>query len=234
VIAFSVAGMVVTRHNMGTNDLHRVIEVVDIGHRGQVVRSNRLEYFLTAHSKQVRTEVTHGLWVPVFWIGNESFRPLNRHTVMATCEGTIPNRYVATQHLGQWMSVLYRTLSISGDATAVAPPEERLAPGQVVQLDRNRVRELVIGRDDASMVFVLHHGIEGIGHASRRQLNLIGVLSELKEEQLVSAISPAGDILLEDLAVYDSSNPNEGLLVALQEKGDTTVIYRRLFRWGES
>jgi hypothetical protein len=234
VILFSVAGVLVIRHSMVSNDLHRVIEVIDIGHRGQVVRCNRLEYFLAAHSKQVRAEVVQGLWSPVFWFGQAGFQPLHRGTIIATCQGSVPQRYVATQHLGQWMSILYRTLSIGREEIVVAPPQAVLASGQMDLLDHSRVQELVTGQSGASTAIVLHHGIEGIGHANKEQLQLVRSLSELNDEKLVSSVSPSGDTLLEDMALHDSSNPNEGLLVVVQERGDVTVIYRRLFRWGVS
>ena len=45
----------------------------------------------------------------------------------------------------------------------------------------------------------------------------------------MSQVSPTGADNLEDLAVFDPSDPSQRLLVAVEARGDDLVIYRHLF-----
>lgn len=173
--------------------------------------------------------------------------------------GHFPQNYTVRQEVQQWSPVSLRTLSLEpegvqlpsidwGDSTLVTTPEGKVRLKAALRQNQIPIYSAVIYHNGAQEALwgQLPPAFQGgsgqqIGVTSdnipgSRTLAIQQLLSYIPTAanntglfRIVSQIAPQGAGSLEDLAVWDSSDPNQWALVIMTTEGNEFHVYRKLY-----
>ena len=245
--AFTISTVVIAEHYMGSTDQKRSVVVSDVGPDGSVLRTTTLEQSFLSREQTV-TEEVQGQWVqPVagdmLRSGNQNdyWRDPERAYASVQLAGRVPDRYTISRRVFQWKPDLIRRTTIpmpgsppSKPRHAIAWPEDGTDPGAV------NGAQLIAGLPPGSkaLLFRTLGNILNIqplaGPADTtiegRWANELTSRRPTGFFHIVSQVSPSGGTTLEDVSVFDSSDPTRWMLVVWVPDGEDYYIYRRLYR----
>lgn len=256
-IGFTFLGIALSHAYLQTADNRRALEFLDIGDDGQVVRRNRFELLFFSLPRAAETHadgslfsaMNHQLLGTVY--DPYQFSPQYREPALVgppSYSGRVPFRYTVAQQVPQWTPQLNRMLSIGPTEAAVRFDWNSLDLRELESTaGRARIAARLIeafGNDATVCMFhrgrlefrIGSHPLTGQSHSINRYGRAIQTtfLEEccIRPEAglffLASQISPRGGDNFEDLALMDPSDPNQWLIAVVTERGDDTLIYRKL------
>ena len=243
-VGFTGFTVYLSNQYMGSEDHRHALKFVDLGTQGEVLRSNSFE--LTFAARQSVDERDHQ---------NVTFTPLRhehvgRHgrghmdvlgTQMITTEGRYPSRYQTSQQLKQWSPQLNRIMSIGPDSHT----------GDPLAVDWSSIQRLsdysaLLDRSDLGLYAVMvipsanEVTVKTNGRGARFNPRQDDALFTIAGRRLtgdwftvVNQISPTIGSHMEDLAILDSNNKTDHLVLMFRDEGDDTVVYRKLHTVGD-
>ncbi|MBM4041077.1 MAG: hypothetical protein FJ290_21465 [Planctomycetes bacterium] len=167
--------------------------------------------------------------------------------MLMQCEGSVLGQSTITQRVRQWSPVLYRTFSfepperkadVQWDAVGLPDFQEPFARSGVPA-------KLFRGRRSPAGVFLFPsrgqyqlqgslsaYPVLGMSTLGRRDPALQAWCCHMESGlfAIVSQLAPAGAMHFEDLPVVDSGSATDCVLAVVEQAGDETYVYRRLYR----
>lgn len=245
---FLLLMMHLTEISMGGSDHQASVVVVDVGKGGRVLCTARYELTFAARHMTRRVALENCLYCTVRGnrYGYDNYgRGLEYDQGPPFFSGRFPGRYGTQERIRKWTPHLVRTVSLDAP---VAVPEldwDRLvihAPGQAPRLDRAAL-------DAAGM-----EGLASLRWGKRASSgdevpdavpwrrsrydsdggvqNLVFALSSAGASSFTCQASPRAGDCVGDLALLDTTDPDQCLLVLVTRDGDDYVVYRRMY-YGE-
>jgi hypothetical protein len=233
--------------------------IVDIGEKGQPLRTTRIEHIITAGTRRISTEIKDGLFsmTDVQPRQSDEKKPatpsdsLNRADLGSAAEtdpleyaGALPSTVSVTRMLRQWTPSMARVTTIGAQAALPKVPWS-----EIERLDANTEggRKAIVERiqkavPDSELLFVTpsdHQQVPAAAPTSGPDSRfaqwpaILMALARRTEGRLfsvVSRISPNGAGDLEDLAVLDDAQPEQCLLHLALQRGDDLIVVRRILR----
>ncbi len=256
---FTVATVCVAQHYTGTIDHRGALVIVDVGEKGQPLRTTRIEHVITAGTRRVSTEIKDGLFSvtavqPLRSSDagrakpSESSTRANLGAEMETDPleyvGTLPSTVTVTRVLRQWTPSMARVTTIGAQAALPRVPWseiERLdaSTGSGRKAVAERVQKAV---PDSELLFVTPSENQQVAAATSTSgpdsrfaqwPAILAALARRTEGRLfsvVSRISPNGAGDLEDLAVLDIAQADACLLHVTFQRGDDLIVLRRMLQ----
>ncbi|MCA8999692.1 MAG: hypothetical protein KDA80_22035 [Planctomycetaceae bacterium] len=264
-LLFSGYTVRMAQSHMGETDAVRSLTIVDLDEQGQPVRESRFELFFAATEKDLvqnykntlvsALEYREAVEVDDLYYQSSSVRQRGvtefLRTEPLTFQGRAPLDYTVERRVQQWKPQIVRTTRLGTDIEATVP-SLRWAELTLDQLrdvrTQRQVLEDITSRSKNTRVWLMH-GTEIVESASKgpdpesnlSNETLSGVCRSLSSQaetgifDIVSHISPNGAGTLEDLAIWDSTDLSQWLLLILVEgeSGDHH-LYRLLMQESET
>jgi hypothetical protein len=254
-VVFTVATVIIANWYMGREDHRHAIVIVDVDGSGTPVRQSRIELVFTATNRILETSVEKGL----FCVLDADRLNLNQHNeyyggydeedefdaAVPHYVGRVPTGYAVQRQFKQWTMQLSRQTGLGSSVPSIMKPLpwSKVDIESLETMDKKRIIEL-FGPEFRGGVWVLHNGKITIvraeaGVPSPRRAALRKFIRELSDRKrvglfsVISQVSPTGGDSLEDLAMTDSSDSRQWLVVAVQMSGNDVVVQRRLCFGGE-
>ncbi len=243
-IGFMLVTLMAARHYLGGADQQGAIVLVDIGRGGRVLRTNRVEVLFAAKGKMIRREVREGLYASLDLGGFKQYRSWDDDggpdDALPFYQGRIPAHFTADREVRQWTPWCNRTSHVGGREQVPALAWDKLTWNP----SRTKVELLGNGSFDGVILQYLgDHGSEtvhGDPYGALGELfELGGVLKRISVRSraglfhIVSQVSPNGGDNFEDLALLDSTDKYQRLIVAITRRGTDYIVFRRLYQGAE-
>jgi hypothetical protein len=254
--SFTICTVLIAEHYMGRADYGTSLTLVDLkdacgesGRGAAVARSSRFNLVFVATQRMVETPVRNGLYADL----TEAERQEQKRSVrfpegggdddrdlldpdtgdLPAYAGPIPASFTVHQQLRQWSPRLTRQTTLEDDERllSLTTPEGRKAQFEAV----------LAGEPEAHAM--LMNGLaryESSDAPEAQQMPVISVAQQLSARSasglfaVVSQISPTGGENLEDLALFDETDPNQWLLLVAVRRDGNWVVYRKLYYVGSS
>lgn len=219
-LAFTLLAVQVSEHYLGTEDHRNSMTFFDMDESGEVVRANRFEVVFASKPRRIDSEVRDSFVAPV-WTQSSGQRTGND-----LMRGRFPERYNLEFSVQQWKAECNRFLSIGVKAphaidwSAKRPTCANAEIEAAYQFSGPGHTKLFGGT--ALSPDMLSEASVASGAAAS------GYPGHRSRSSLVTAISPAGGSDFEDLPLYDPSDRDRSLLVAVIREGQDYFIYRKL------
>ena len=257
-IAFTLLTVKVSNVYLGESDFRKSLVFVDVGKGGKVLRKSTFEFLFSAGESVRVRNLSRTLFTPVDTDRFSRSRtteirwdsPIRRDS-LPWMEGWVSGSVEVRQKIWKWTPLANRLMQF-GKGETVSDLDWDAVDLETLFRDEKEsissVRSLLFketpDREKYFLVFVCHRdtvekvvtpGSETSVDPMRPDdiTTLISQVSARSSESgwsgVVSRISPAGGGTFEDLAVLDSANRNEYLLVAVAREGNDLIVYRRLY-----
>lgn len=167
----------------------------------------------------------------------------------ASFKGSIPTRYVVTQQVPQWTPQMNRTFHIAPQDDRVEFDWNSISPTDAFTHTNSSwlIKNVTSAIGPDVSIFVAHDSAfiqlsgpqMGLGfdvRDVRNDYNQRSFLHEICAQPqaglftLVSQTSPTGDGGLEDLALLDSTDPKQWMLILAFRRDDKLMVYRKLYK----
>lgn len=250
-LGFTGFTVLLANQSMQTTDQRQTISYFDIGEQGKIVRTNRFDLLFTSIGHSVKTEVRRGMFLPlnrtdVFATTqtpvtlrrprNPNLPPEeNKELVGATgYVGGVPTHYTAHQMVPQWTPQVNRLLLIAPEEAGIAFDWDAVTADEL-QTTEGRERLLARLQQACGEPIELQLLTGNIQHVVPGSASGRSVPGETFVQPahglfgLMSRIAPTGGKNLADLALLDSSDPGQWLVVATIRRENDLVIYRKLY-----
>lgn len=217
-------------HYLGRDDKRVTLVITDVGAQGRVLRENRLELRVAGRDMTADSEVRQSVSLPVrFWNSGSNY---SDGQSIPLYQGQVPGHYTLHQPLQQWKPVLQRTMSFPGGHAAAGIQWPEI---DAREFDRGRSAQSFFEREigDGWGVNVFHLGSNSGNRGRYGPPELSQALSYLhvsRAAEWAAMISPSGNANLLDLALYDSSDAKEWLVVATKNTENGIHVIRRIYR----
>jgi hypothetical protein len=224
--AFTWATVAMSNRYIGRSDHRRSMTLVDVGSDNRALRETRLEMTFTGVTRDVVTERHHALFTPLerevhaaMWRTGR-FEP----SIAAAThyEGRIPFGYTTRRRIEQWSPQFTRT-------TVIAP--DRDVPIDFGDGDLARLQSAY--PDYHFRLITATDSDAGANRSSETFINQLTVRHRQGFFSVVSQVSPTGGGSFEDLAIIDSTNAGEYVIIAFERRDPYATLYRYKFRAGQ-
>jgi hypothetical protein len=224
------------------------LETLFLGAKTEITTSHKSQFVVQAEDSFMATDL-----INMFENGPERKpdTPLNYF-------GHFPQNYTIRQEVQQWSPVSLRTLSLEpenvklpaidwSDSTLVTTREGNIRLTATLRGSRPPVSSAVIlhngvqqtlmgdipGKAEANIVLA-QGGLDIPGNRSVAVQQILSYIPTASSDKsglfrIVSQVSPQGAGSFEDLAFYDSSDPNQWALVIMTAEGDEFHVFRKLY-----
>ena len=226
-----------------------VLETLFLGAKTEFTTDHKSQLVVQAEDSFTATD-----WVDMFGDG-----PERKSDTPLSYSGHFPQNYSIRQEVQQWSPVSLRTLSLEpeniklpaidwSDSTLLTTPEGNVRLRATLQGSAPPVSSAVIFHNgdqqrligSASNVFATSSAQlmqPGLRIPGDRSFAVQQLFSYIPTESLdpsglfrvVSQVAPQGAGSFEDLAFYDSSDPNQWALVIMTIDGDEFQVFRKLY-----
>ncbi len=234
-VAFTAFTIRISEHYLGSQDSRRYLTFIDIGEDGRVLRTTRLEVSFVARAREIVTEARRALLVPMPSSGR-GYNPTGDNLALGppAYAGLIPQRHTLTQRLPQWSPQMTRTTSLGPFEEAIPTFRWDAFEGKVLQTGalHAEARQKLLGDIPGEVIIYSQATVY-------RKLPLPGPPLEWMKELsvppttgwfgFVSAMSPTGARNYADLAMLDSTDASQKLVVVVVQDGPDWLVYRRLY-----
>ncbi len=193
------------------------------------------------------------------WVNMSGNGPQRKSDTPLSYAGHFPQNYTIRQEVQQWSPVSLRTLSLEpenvqlpaidwSDSTLVTTPEGKSRLQDALRRNPISIHSAVIYHNGAEEALLgqlppafqtrarQQFGGNGDNLPASRTLAIQQLLSYIPTDssntglfRIVSQIAPQGGSSLEDLAFWDSSDPNQWALVIMTTDGDEFQVFRKLY-----
>lgn len=260
-VGFALFAVYLSEHYMRRVDQRQAFVLVDLGRDGRVLRQNRFELLFAAREREAVTEVKSALFTPIDHKRLVDYSRAGGYMALAprdkSClpwyEGRMPIHFNVIQEIRQWSPQLNRVFTLRPMKTELNLNWDELDPSSFrYHNSRRTAARLLLGETPeqdrapsdqgsvtAGSVYLFNMSNMYIAHRDVKLsvpesfLRQVCVRPEVGLFSIVSQISPTGADNFEDLALLDSSDPNQWLLVVVIREGEDYIIYRRLYHAGE-
>ncbi len=231
------------------------------GHGAAVARSSRFNLVFVATQRSIETSVRNGLYAD---LTESERQDQKRHVRnpdggddgqdlldpdagdLPVYEGTMPASFTVHQQLRQWSPRLTRQTALEDDERLLSltkidwnsvEPRDWSAPE-----GRKALFEAILaGEPEAHAVLMNGKArYESSVAPETQQMPVMSAAQHLSTRSaaglfaIVSQISPTGGENLEDLALFDETDPNQWLLLVALRRDGNWVVYRKLFHVASS
>ena len=226
-----------------------VLETLFLGAKTEFTTDHKSQLVVQAEDSFTATD-----WVDMFGDG-----PERKSDTPLSYSGHFPQNYSIRQEVQQWSPVSLRTLSLEpeniklpaidwSDSTLLTTPEGNTRLRATLQGSDPRVSAAAIfhNGDQQSLVGAASHSFDtnsaqltqaGLRISGDRSFAVQQLFSCIPTASLdpsglfrvVSQVAPQGAGSFEDLAFYDSSDPNQWALVIMTTDGDEFQVFRKLY-----
>lgn len=256
-VVFTVVMVVLANRYIGREDYRTAIRFVDRDAANRVVRVTAVETMFTATAQPVRLELRDTLFSSVDTVGKSEWQGTvvggqSQYTNVArldagsdpppTFEGRPTNMYSLMLPVRKWTPVVSRYSYFSAGLADESEDEIDWAglDRESVAADPDAAAETLMSRNPGALAVVLcgdrRSSLPDASSRLRQFLQFAVAVSKPEPEgffRIAAAVSPNGHRSLEDLAVFDSSDPEQVLVLVLRGSEAGYVVDRRVF-FGES
>ncbi|MFH0910527.1 MAG: hypothetical protein V1918_03315 [Planctomycetota bacterium] len=248
-LGFTLFTIALANHYMGIEDHRRGVVFVDVGQGGRPLRQTAYRIHFASQNQSRRTDLRRELFAPMdvnsftrysyyYYARQTPDADLDRSEENLTpwFEGEMPAFYSVSQALRQWKPQLNRSFTLEGGETCDIIDWEgfRTALFEAPGKRRDLCRQLLKEHPRVRGVYLFtgdHFYVEQeAGNVSSSFLRSVCARETKGLFSVVSRIAPNGAPNFEDLSILDSSDPGQWLLVIAEQRGDDTILYRRLYR----
>lgn len=209
----------------GVSDHVGSLRILDVGHRGQVVRETRMEVLFPARAREQETRIVSGL-ATVFSEDIQGDRPTLR------TEGSLTGAYVIRERVKQWQprALVTRSFEPQPDDSGLA--WATFAPDAASNTEE-ALRTTIAWFDPSGRFDVRTRG-RGRFKSYPDGIDSLNLFGECPRRHMgfLSQLSPTPGNPLGDLAVMEPEDQRTLLVVAVRKDGPMQfTAYRRIFRW---
>ncbi len=226
-----------------------VLETLFLGAKTEITTNHKSQLVVQAEDSPTDAD-----WVNAYGNG-----PERKSDTPLSYAGHFPQNYTIRQEVQQWSPVSLRMLSLEpegvklpaidwNDSTLVTTPEGNIRlraalrqnqiPIHSAVIYHNGTQEALLGQLPAAFQAGSGQqvGMTGDNIPGSRTIAIQQLLSYIPTAsnntglfRIVSQVAPQGAGSLEDLAFWDSSDPNQWALVIMTTDGDEFQVYRKLY-----
>jgi hypothetical protein len=231
-------------------------------HGPAVARSSRFDLIFVATQRSIETSVRNGLYADLTESERQHQQRQVRHPQGAgddeqdlldpdagdlpAYEGTMPASFTVHQQLRQWSPRLTRQTTLEDDERLLSLTTigwESIEPRNCTSSEgRKALFEAVLTGEPEAHVTLMNGQMRYDSGDARQgqQMPVVSVAQQLSARSasglfaIVSQISPTGGENLEDLTLFDATDPNQWLLLVAVRRDGNWVVYRKLYRVASS
>ena len=226
-----------------------VLETLFLGAKTEITTDHKSQLVV-----QAEDSFTAADWENMYGNGTE-----RKSDTPLSYAGHFPQNYSIRQEVQQWSPVSLRTLSLEpegvqlpsidwSDSTLLTTPEGNLRLTAALRQNQMPIHSAVIYHNESQVALLgqlpavfqagsgQQIGVTGGSMPGSRTIAIQQLLSYIPTAsnktglfRIVSQVAPQGAGSLEDLAFWDSSDPNQWALVIMTTDGDEFQVYRKLY-----
>ena len=226
-----------------------VLETLFLGAKTEITTDHKSQLVV-----QAEDSFTAADWENMYGNGTE-----RKSDTPLSYAGHFPQNYSIRQEVQQWSPVSLRTLSLEpegvqlpsidwSDSTLLTTPEGNLRLTAALRQNQMPIHSAVIYHNESQVALLgqlpavfqagsgQQIGVTGGSMPGSRTIAIQQLLSYIPTAsnktglfRIVSQVAPQGAGSLEDLAFWDSSDPNQWALVIMTTDGNDFQVYRKLY-----